>query len=560
MAGAAGVVQLPAAAIVVALPTIHAEFGVSIAALQWTVTAFYIPESACLIAAGRLADTFGRRRLLVIGAVLFAIGSLLAVVSTGVVMLIAGIAITGLGGAVLMPASLSIITDVFTGGSRGFAVGIWGAATEVVSGAGVLLGGVLTGALSWRWIFVLSLVVSMVVALLALRWTPESRDPDAAREIDVSGVMLSITGLTAITLALVQGAQWGWGSPAVVGLVVAFVILAVAFLINERRSTAPIVDFSFFRRRNFAGATATIFVIDFAFGAMLFFLPIYLQEVLDYSPIGTGVLLLPMTGLMVLGSPIGGQLTQRVGPRPPILGGLSLLAIGVIWVSTLSTATTYADLWLPTSLIGLGIGIALTPMNLAAMNAVEPRHTGAAAGLLLTLSGLGVSFGVAITGAIFQNLQTSRTVDLVDATGTSITRDQAEQLDGLLAGSDNAQQALNQIAPNDQAAVTDAVEEAFVSALGTSLLISGLLVVAGAILAGVLIRNHKPEQNPEDLHPVGSIIPRPAPRIGRTPLLARSGTSNRALPPNGADNSTVFVSARWNHRAAGVRRWIASSG
>jgi EmrB/QacA subfamily drug resistance transporter len=510
--GAAGIVQLPTAAIVVALPTIHAEFNASIAELQWTVTAFYIPETAFLIAAGRIADIFGRRLMLLIGAALFAGGAAIAASAGSAEILIAGIAVSGIGAALLMPASMSILTNVFTDVRRGMAIGMWGAATELISGVGVVVGGVLTGALSWRWIFIVCAVVVAIVALAAWRGAPESRDPQASRRVDLPGVALLATALTALTLALIQGATWGWGSAAIVILVVAAVVLLVTFVVVERRASQPIISFDFFRRRNFAGATIVIFAIDFSFGALLFFLPLYFQEVLGYSPVSAGVLLLPLTGLMVLGSPLGGRVAARVGPRPPIVVGLALMATAVFWISTLSLDTDYADLWLPTAMVGFGIGFSLTPMNLAAMNAVSRHHAGAASGMLVTLSGLGATLGVAATGALFNALNTDRTATLATEAGVRVTEDQARELDGLLAGAPGAHRALERIAGDDAPQVMHAVREAFVSALGTSLKLAAGLAFAGLVLTVVLMRRQAPVDEDELPPPAGATSHRPAPR------------------------------------------------
>ena len=509
---AAGIVQLPTAAIVVALPTIHAEFGTSIAELQWTVTAFMIPFASFLIAAGRLADIFGRRRALLAGAALFAAGSALAAAAPGVEVLIGGIALSGAGGALLMPSSMSILTNVFTDARRGTAIGMWGAATELVSGIGVLVGGVLTGALDWRWIFVVCIAFAILIAILALRGSPESRDPSAPRAVDLRGVALSVTGLTALTLALIQGASWGWGSPAIIGLLIGAALLLGAFAVAERRARFPIVDFTFFRHRNFAASTIVIFVLDFSFGALLFFLPLYFQEILGYSPTEVGVLLLPLTGLMVVGSPLGGRIAARVGPRPPIGVGLALMATAVFWISTLSLQTDYGELLVPTAMMGLGVGVSLTPMNLAAMNAISRDHAGAAAGLLVTLSGLGATLGVAVTGALFNELDTQRTVTLVGESGVSIDRDQAQSLDGVLAGAQDATQTLDRIAGSHAHAAREAIREAFVSALGTSLKISAGLILVGLLLSMVLMRRSSPADARAVPPVVGSPTPRPAPR------------------------------------------------
>src|SRR5690349_9197865 len=229
MVCAAGIVQLPTAAIVVALPTIHAQFDAALTELEWTVTAFYIPFAALLIAAGRLADVFAG-------------GSALAAAAPDAQVLIGGIALSGVGGALLMPASMSLLTNVFTGERRGFAIGMWGAATELVSGIGVLVGGVLTGELSWRWIFVVCIVFAVAIAVVALRTVPESSDPAAPRTVDYGGVALSASSLTAMTLALIQGTTWGWGSAGVIGLLVASVAMFAAFIVVERRASNPIID------------------------------------------------------------------------------------------------------------------------------------------------------------------------------------------------------------------------------------------------------------------------------------------------------------------------------
>jgi len=508
---AAGIVQLPTAAVVVAIATIHAQFDASIAELQWTVVAFFVPEVALLIAAGRLADIYGRRRALLLGTALFAAGSVIAAASPGVEVLIGGIAISGIGAALLMPSSLSILTNVFTGPSRGLAIGLWGAATELISGVGVVIGGILTSDLSWRWIFGVDVVFAVLIAVLALRGVPESSDPDAPREVDMTGVALSAAGLVTLTLALNEGSAWGWGSTQTVALFIASAVSFAAFALAERRADYPLMDFSFFRSRNFAGSTIVIFVMDFSFGALLFFLPLYFQELLGYSPVSAGALMLPLTVTMVVGSPLGGRVAAKVGPRPPIVIGLALMALAVFEISTLTLSTTFSDLWLPTAIMGFGVGFSLTPMNLAAMNAISRRHAGAAGGILVTLSALGASLGVAVTGAVFQELQTSRTVSLSAEHGVHVTQSQAQSLDGLLAGTPGSTHALHQIAGADTAGIHDAVREAFVSALGTSLKISAALVAAGVVLTLVLMR----KSSPVDAEPTVQVAApptRPAPR------------------------------------------------
>ena len=509
---AAGLSQIPTAAIVVGIPSIHAEFGTSIEVLQWTVAAFLIPFAALLIAAGRAADVFGRRRLLVAGSLVFAAGSVIAGLAPDTSVLIGGIALAGVGGALIMPSSMSVLVDVFRGPRRGLAIGLWGGATEFTSGVGILIGGFLTGAISWRAIFALTFVIALAIVVLALRGAPESRDPDAPRTIDYAGAAISAVFLAALSLALIQGPSWGFGATPTVVLFVISALAAIAFVLVERRAAFPIFDFGMMRRRNFAGSTVVIFVMDFSFGAALFFLPLYFQEMLGYSPLETGVLLLPLTGLMVIGSPLGGRIAAAVGPRPPIVVGLGLMAIGVYLCAQLTLGTTYADLWLPTSILGLGVGLALTPMNLAAMNAVSRDHAGAASGMLVTLSGLGATLGVAVTGAIFNELNARSTVALAGADGVTLTEAQARQLDGILADTPGAREVVDKAVGLDPTKAIDAVREAFVSALGTSLLISAGLIVVGLLLTIVLMRRQDPIDAPLE-PPMAAPAFRPAPRM-----------------------------------------------
>jgi len=363
-----------------------------------------------------------------------------------------------------------------------------------------------------------NILVAAVMVLLALRGSPESRDPTAPRAVDIPGVVLPASALTALTLALIEGSTWGWGSAATIGLLIGSAVLFAAFVVVQRRSEHPLVDFAFFRHRNFLGSMVVVFVMDFSFGALLFFLPLYFQELLGYSPLKAGVLLLPLTGLMVVASPLGGRVAATTGPRLPIVVGLASMAVAIYLISGVSLDTDYAELWAPTALMGFGVGLALTPMNLAAMNAISRDHHGAASGLLVTLSGLGATLGVAATGAIFQQLQTDRTVSLADDRGVTVTETQARELEGLLAGTAGAQHALDQIAGGEAASVRRAVREAFVDALGTSLKLSAALVVLGLLLT-VLLMRRSATADAEPTPPVLASPIRPAPRRTAGPIV-----------------------------------------
>jgi EmrB/QacA subfamily drug resistance transporter len=513
MALASGITSVPNAAIVLALPTIHRHFDASLTELQWTVTGYLLAYSALLIAAGRLADVFGRVRLLTWGTVLYAAASIPAALAGSALVLIIGMIGVGVGAAVLTPASLAIVTDRFTGASRGMAVGVWGASTALFSGIGPAIGGVLTQEISWRWILWLNVIVGVLI-LAGVRGTAESFDEQASRKIDYTGLALSAAGLGALTLALNEApTPWPVGSAAFVMVIVAGLVLLAGFALVERRLRVPLIDLGMFRRRNVTGASIVVFVLDFAFGAVLFFLPLYLEELLGYDALKAGLLLLPASVTMIIAMPIGGRLFERIGPVAPIVGGMALSGVAMLLLSGISSSTRYADLWPPLALLGLGIGTALTPMNLAALNAMPPRNHGAVAAIITTLGGLGATFGVALSGAVFETLETDRTVSAAADRGIQLSHSAASTLDGLLAGTPSATHALAGYPASQHAAVQESVRHGFISALGTTMELSFALVVAGIVLTLILIRAQPAAETdlkpPNMVDPFSGLAPRP---------------------------------------------------
>ena len=511
MALASGITSVPNAAIVLAIPTLHRQFGASLTQLEWTVTGYLLAYSALLIAAGRLADVFGRVRVLTIGTVVYIAASVPAALAGSAVVLIVSLAAVGAGAAVLTPASLAIVTDSFRGEQRGMAVGLWGASTALFSGIGPAIGGVFTAELSWRWILWLNVAVGALI-LLWVRGAPESRDEDASGRIDFTGLALSFAGLGALTLALNEApSPWAFASAKFVIVLAAGVVLLFGFVLIERRLSEPLVDVRMFGRRNLSGASIVVFVLDFAFGAVLFFIPTYLQDLLGYNALQAGLLLLPSSVTMMIAMPIGGRLFERLGPVIPIVGGMAIAGVAMLLLAGISSSTGYAELWPPLALLGLGIGTALTPMNLAALNSVPARSHGSVAGIITTLGGLGSTFGVALSGALFEAVQTNRTVsDAVDH-GVHLTDSAARQLEGLLNGTTTSTQALAGYPTAQHAELHDAVRDGFISALGTTMKLSFALVVAAVILALVLIRARRASvlPRPNVTEPFSGLAPRP---------------------------------------------------
>jgi EmrB/QacA subfamily drug resistance transporter len=449
----------------VALPSIQRDLGASISGLEWTVNGYTLSFAVLLATGGRLGDIFGRRRMFLAGVVIFALSSATAGLAEEEWMLVASRVVQGAGAALMMPATLSIITDAFPARERGRAIGTWAGVSALALAVGPVVGGFLTEQVSWRAIFYLNLPVAAGAVVAALFAVRESRDETVERVVDYPGVITLTAALTSLVLALIEGNSWGWGSSRIVALIAGAVVLLGVFVAIELRVRVPMVQFSFFASRNFVGATLVAFVVSFAMLGMFFFLALYMQDVLGFSPLEAGVRFLPTTVMIVVIAPIAGRLTDRIGPRWLITTGLSLVALALFGLTRIGPETTYADIMPGFIVMGAGIAMTMSPMSTAAMNAVEEAKAGIASGLLSMMRMVGGSFGVAATGALFQA--------------------KTHGLD-----------------PASFGANPEAGREAFVNALASSMWLSAGVALGGAILAAVLIRG-RPERRVEE--PAGEV-------------------------------------------------------
>lgn len=493
MAISSAVTSIPTSAVVLAISKIHNEFNASQGELQWVLVAFSLAYSALLVIGGRLADVYGRKKFFLGGTIVYAAGALGASLAPDALVLIIMVALMGVGAAILTPASLSIITDAFEPEKRATAIGIWAGASALVSGVGTLLGGVLSD-WEWRSVFWINLPFCALFFVLAARGARESRDPNADRHVDLIGLVSLIGALTALTLVLNEGAAWGFGSIISIILFAAAAVLFVVFLVAEPRVRNALIDFGFFRKRNYTGGNAALLVANFALAAVIFFLTQYLEEVLGYSAIKTGVLLLPLAGTMVVALPLGGPISERLGPRIPILAGLGLTAGGCYLLTLISGESGYNDVWPGALLIGAGTGLALTPLNTAAMNAIRHTEHGAAAGVLVTMSGIGATFGVALSGAFFQSVQDSKSDSLLAKVGNGIhlTEAQEQTLSGFLSGSKPAKALFNTFDPSQQSAIRHALRQGYTDGLGVVMWLSLGITVAGMVVVGLIMQRSAP--------------------------------------------------------------------
>lgn len=403
----------------VALPSIQRSFDASLSALEWTINAYSLSFAVLLVTGGRLGDIFGRRLVFLIGVVVFAVASALIGLAPSDGALIAFRALQGVGAALMMPATLSIITNAFPPEERGKAIGTWAGVSAIALALGPLVGGWLTEDVTWRAIFFLNVPVAVIAVVVTLFATHESRDETATRQVDYPGIAALTVGLTALVLALVEGNSWGWSSARILALFAMAIVGLAAFGLIERRTRAPIVDFGFFRSRSFLGANLVAFAISFGMFAVFFFLALYMQDVLGYSPLETGVRFLPSTLVIMVAGPLAGRLSDKIGPRTPLVIGLLFVTASLAWQSRVQVDTSYAFLVVPFILLGVGMGFTMSPMSTAAMNAVDRTKAGVASGTLSMTRMVGGTLGVAALGALVGDFTSKQA--FVDDLGTGLT-------------------------------------------------------------------------------------------------------------------------------------------
>jgi EmrB/QacA subfamily drug resistance transporter len=459
----------------VALPSIQRSLNASTASLEWTVNAYTLSFAVLLVTGGRLGDLFGRRKIFLAGVVIFAVSSGAIGFSPSDTWLVCWRAAQGMGSALMMPATLSIITNAFPPAERGKAIGTWAGVSAMALAIGPVVGGFLVESVSWQSIFFLNLPVAVgaiVVALFAVR---ESRDDTVARTVDIPGVLVLTVGLAALVLALVEGNAWHWGSTRELALFATAAVCLGSFPLIERRQPAPMVDFAFFRSRTFRGANMVAFIVSFAMLAMFFFLALYMQNIRGYSPLQAGVRFLPSTVMIVLIAPLAGRLADRVGPRPLMTFGLLCVSGALFWQSQLTISSQYSELLPGFVLMGIGMAFVMSPMSTAAMNSVEQTKAGVASGILSMNRMVGGTFGVAVLGAMVSTLGRSKIDELLPALAPA---QRAELAAGLGSGG-----VLHGVPP----AVVQASHEAYVYALQYGLRLGSAVALVGALLAFTLI-------------------------------------------------------------------------
>ena len=397
------VIVIDASIVNVALPSIGAHLHFSRDDLTWVVNSYTLTFGGFLLLGGRMADLLGRRRMFMLGLVVFSLASLGGGLAQSETWLIAARAVQGLGAAIVSPAALSIITTTFADGAeRNRALGIWGAVAGAGGAAGVLLGGILTSGLSWRWVLFVNVPIGLIAATLAPRTLIESRREEAGSTFDIPGAVTVTAGLALLVYAVVDAVNVGWGATRTIACLVAAVLLLIAFVVIELRQDDPLMPFSIFRLRTLRGANIVGLLIGMSLFSMFFFISLYLQDVMRYTPIKTGVAYLPLAVGIIVSAGIASQLVTRLGFKIPLAIGMVLIAAGLLWFAQVPAphGSYLSDILGPSLLAAVGLGFAFVPVTIAAVTGTEPHEAGLASGLINTSQQVGGALGLAILATV----------------------------------------------------------------------------------------------------------------------------------------------------------------
>jgi EmrB/QacA subfamily drug resistance transporter len=405
-----GVASLDATVVGIALPTIGRSFHAGVATLQWVVTGYTLTLAALLLLGGSLGDRLGRRKIFAVGVVWFAVASAACGLAPSSTVLIAARVFQGVGGALLAPASLAILQASFRPDDRSRAIGAWSGLGGLASAAGPLVGGYLIAASSWRLVFFINVPLAAAVVAITVRHVPESRDPTTAGRVDVPGATLAVVALSGLTYGLIEAPTSGSTSPLIVGALVVAVAAGVAFVVVERRVAHPMLPVDIFAERQFTAANVVTFTVYAALAGALFLLPVELQVVNGYSPIGSGLALLPVTVIMLAFSARSGALASRIGPRLQMTVGPLVVAAGLLLLTRATDGPSYLAFVLPAVVVfGAGLAINVAPLTSTALNAAPAEHAGAASAVnnvvartagLIAVVVLPVAAGITGAGAL----------------------------------------------------------------------------------------------------------------------------------------------------------------
>src|SRR5215210_4692441 len=470
----------------VALPTIERDLDAGSGQLQWIVDSYTLVFAGLLLTMGALGDRFSRRGALAAGLVIFGGASLASAFAESANMLIVTRSLMGIGGALIMPTTLSIITNVFPAEERPKAIGIWAAVAGIGVGIGPASGGWLLEQFDWAAVFLINVPIAVVALLAIPKLVPDSKDPEQSR-LDPIGALLSTVGLGVLTAAIIEAPEWGWTDGLILGGFAGAAAILGGFIIWELRTESPMLDVRLFRIRRFSGASFSIALVFFALFGAIYFLTQYLQGVLDYTPFQAGVRMLPVAGGLIVGGPLSAKLAERFGTRNVVAVGLSVVAAALFMFTAADTDSGYSLIAASLVLLGFGMGATMAPATESIMSSVPPNHAGVGSAMNDTVRMVGGTLGVAILGSL---LSSSYGADMEPAVKSL----PAPAADAASESLGHASVVADQIGGGAGRALSNAAETAFTTAMSTTLTVAAATALAGALVALVVLPGQSRER------------------------------------------------------------------
>jgi EmrB/QacA subfamily drug resistance transporter len=474
-------------ALSVALPAIEREFDSGVSSVQWVINGYALVFGVLIVTGGRLADGLGRRRMFFAGAAIFAAFSAIAALAPSLPVLLAARALMGVGGALMWPAVLGMTFAALPASKAGLAGGLVLGVAGLGNAFGPLLGGLLTDALSWRWVFAVNVPVAAFAVYVTWREIHEDAGRDAAERIDAAGVATLSVALVALLLALDEVTSLGWGDPAIVGLLALSALAMAGFVVVERRmGPIALVPRDVIRNRRFAASCAAVLLTAGTFFASLLYLPQFFQKLLGDSPLGAGAALLPLMATFAVVSFVAGGLYGRLGARPILSAGASLIVAGVLLLSFVSSDAGYADTVPGMVVLGAGFGLFVSTITTAAVTSLAPSRASLGGAILYMFQVAGGSIGLALTTAIFARASQERLSSDLAALGARASDADVRDVHGILAGTDSAQRVAEQL-PSQAATIEQLVRDAFVHGMSVAFRVDAALGFAGLVVTVLLV-------------------------------------------------------------------------
>jgi len=473
----------------VALPTIQRELGSGVSGLQWIIDAYTLTFASFMLTGGTLGDLYGRKRFFLTGLGVFVLGSLMCGLSQDIGQLIAFRALQGLGAAMLLPGTLSIITATFTGKERGAAIGIWAAMSGLAIALGPLIGGWLVEHVSWESIFFINVPIGIVGATLAFIVVKESRDPTKSRRLDLPGLVTGTAGLFFLVYGLIEGNERGWTDGLILAAFVLAAVLLVTFFVIESRREYPMLPLSFFKIPTFAASNVVAAAVFFSLFGTTFFLSLYLQNVRGFSPVQAGIRLFPFTVMILLIAPVAGRLSDKYGSRWFMTAGTAILALGLALLLRSQPDSDYLTVLLPAMLVmGAGMAMTMAPMTAAVMASVPVQRAGVASAATNTSRELGGVFGIALLGAVVTS--SFKRSFLAKLVAFGVPTATAHQIVDQANASGAASGSTAQVPPGVPQQAIDAIKESFTHAMHVGILIAIGFALLASVVSFVFVRSH----------------------------------------------------------------------